>query len=152
MSGAPLDSATMARRVAQELTPGAVIALGPGIPCRLPGELPSGCGVWFLADSGVLGFQGPGSDATVVDGAGDTVVLLPGGSFTGVVEIAGILRGGHTDLAVLQPAQVSATGDFAHWTTGATTGLFAPGPAVDMAYGASRVVAGQPAAGRGWLR
>ena len=149
MPGIPLGPAVMARRAAQELSPGAVVALGPGVPCRLSGELPSGGGVWFLADSGVLGFKGPGADATmlngaVVDGAGETVVLLAGGSFTGVVDVAGILRGGHTDLAVLQPAQVSATGDFAHWTTGATQGLFAPGSAVDMAYGASRVVAVMP--------
>ena len=68
MPGTPLEPAAMARRAAQELSPGAVVALGPGIPCRLPGELPSGCGIWFLADSGVLGFQGPGSDATVEDG------------------------------------------------------------------------------------
>ena len=146
MPGTPLDSAAMARRAAQELNPGAVVALGPGIPCRLPGELPSVAGLWFLADSGVLGIEGPGAgaDATVLNGAGETVVLLPGGSFIGVVDFAGILRGGHTDLAVLQPAQVSATGDFAHWTTGATQGLFAPGPAVDLASGASRVVALMP--------
>jgi 3-oxoacid CoA-transferase subunit A len=60
------------------------------------------------------------------------------------VEIAGIFRGGHTDIAFLQPAQVAANGDFVHWTTAATDGLFAPGPAVDMAYGAARVVALMP--------
>ena len=123
----------MARRAAQELNPGDVVALGPGLPCRLPGELPAGGGVWFLADSGVLGFGGPGIDAAVLDGAGAAVIMLPGGSISGVVEVAGILRGGHTDLAVLEAAQVSASGDFAHWTTGATPGLFAPGPALDMA-------------------
>ena len=154
MPGTPLAPAAMARRAAQELGPGAVVALGPGLPCRLPGELPPGGGVWFLADSGVLGFQGPGAakgsgaDSSVVDAEGGTVALLPGGSFTGVVDIAGIIRGGHTGLAVLQPAQVGVNGDFVHWTTeatqGATKGLFAPGPAVDMAYGASRVVAVMP--------
>ena len=144
MPGTPLDPAAMARRAAQELSPGAVVALGPGIPCRLPGALPSVGGVWFLADSGALGIDGPCGDATALNGAGEAVVLLPGGSFVGVVDVAGIIRGGHTTLAVLQPAQVSATGDFVHWTTGATQGLFAPGAAVDMAYGASRVVAMMP--------
>ncbi len=144
MPGTPLTPAAMARRAAQELGPGAVVALGPGIPCRLPGEFPPSGGVWFLADSGVLGFQGPGADASVVDAEGETVALLPGGSFASVVDIAGILRGGHTSLAVLQPAQVGVTGDFVHWATAATPELFAPGAAVDLAYGASRVVAVMP--------
>ena len=144
MPGTPLDPAAMARRAAQELSPGAVVALGPGIPCRLPGEFSPHGAVWFLADSGVLGIRGLESDTSAVDAEGNGVALLPGGSFTGVVDIAGILRGGHTDLAFLQPAQVSASGDFVHWTTGATQGLFAPGPAVDMAYGASKVVAVMP--------
>ena len=143
MPGTHLDHSAMARRAAQELTPGAVVGLGPGIPCRLPSELTGG-GVWFLADSGILGFQGPASDYSAVDADGNTVAMLPGGAFTGVVEIAGILRGGHIDLAVIQPSQVAETGDFVHWTTEATPGLFAPGPAADMAYGASTVVALMP--------
>ena len=144
MPGTPLDPAAMARRAAQELSPGAVVALGPGIPCRLPSEFSPHGAIWFLADSGVLGIRGLESDTSAVDAEGNGVALLPGGSFTGVVDIAGIIRGGHTDLAFLQPAQVSASGDFVHWTTGATQGLFAPGPAVDMAYGASKVVAVMP--------
>ena len=144
MPGTPLDPAAMVRRAAEELYPGAVVALGPGIPSRLPGEFPPNGGVWFLSDSGVLGIRDLRSDSEAVDASGDTVTLLNGGSFTGVVDIAGILRGGHTSLAVLQPAQVSARGDFVHWTTGATPGLFAPGSAVEMAYGAQRVVAIMP--------
>ena len=139
MPGILLGPSFIARRAAQELFSGSVVALGPGMPCGLPSELRNGSGVWLLSDSGFLGFQGPGTDAA--DGESQTVVMLPGGVYTGVVEIAGILRGGHTDIAVLQPAQVSANGDFVHWTTAATEGLFAPGPAVDMAYGASKVVA-----------
>ena len=57
MPGTRLDPAAMARRAAQELFSGAVVALGPGLPCQLPGEIPDN-GVWFLADSGVLGNNG----------------------------------------------------------------------------------------------
>ena len=39
MPGTPLDTASMVRRAAQELFSGAVVALGPGIPCCLPKEL-----------------------------------------------------------------------------------------------------------------
>ena len=143
MPGTPLDADAMAHRAAQEMFSGAVVALGPGLPCRLPDRLPIG-GVWFLADSGVAGVRGMDTNTSAVDAEGDSVALIFGGAFTGLVEIAGILRGGHTDIAVLQPAQVAANGDFVHWTTAATNGLFAPGSAVDMAYGASKVVALMP--------
>ena len=147
MPGTKLDPSSMARRVSHELFPGAVVALGMGLPCHLPGELPDNGGVWFIADSGVLGFhglQGNESGQSAVDTSGNAVATLAGGSFTGVVDVAGILRGGHTDIAVLQPSQVSAGGDFVHWTTEETAGVFAPGSAVDMAYGASTVVAVMP--------
>jgi 3-oxoacid CoA-transferase subunit A len=149
MPGTRLDPADMARRAAQELFSGAVVALGPGLPCQLPGEIPDNRSVWFLADSGVLGNNGMQPDgmegnARAVDSGGNSVALLSGGSFTGVVEVSGILRGGHTDIAFLQPSQVAANGDFVHWTNEATEGLMAPGSAVDMAYGASKVVALMP--------
>jgi len=134
----------MARRAAQELFSGAVVALGPGLPCHLPGEISSNGGVWFLADSGVLGNNGMEPDSSAVDAGGNSVGLLSGGSFTGVVDVSGILRGGHTDIAVLQPSQVAANGDFVHWTNEATGELMAPGSAVDMAYGAAKVVALMP--------
>ncbi len=142
MPGTPLERSFLIRRAAQELFAGAVAALGPGLPCSLPSELTNGSGVWLVSDSGFLGFQGRDKDAA--DQECQPVMMLPGGAYTGVVDIAGILRGGHTDIAFLQPVQVAANGDFVHWTTGATQGLFAPGPAVDMAYGASRVVAVMP--------
>ncbi len=143
MPGTPLDTTAMARRATQELFPGAVAALGMGLPCYIPGEVATD-GVWFITDSGVLGNDGMDTSAGTVDAGGNTVALLSGGSITGVVDVAGIFRGGHTDIAVLQPSQVAANGDFVHWTTEETPGLFAPGSAVDMAYGASKVVALMP--------
>ena len=143
MPGTPLDTTSMARRAAQELFPGAVVALGMGLPCYISGEVSSD-GVWFIADSGVLGNDGMDAKEATVDAGGNPVAMASGGSFTGVVDVAGILRGGHTDIAVLQPSQVAANGDFVHWTTEETPGLLAPGSAVDMAYGASKVVALMP--------
>ena len=143
MPGILLDSAAMARRAAQELSPGAVVALGMGLPCHIPTEASTG-GVWFIADSGLLGNDGADMDSDALDAGGNPVAMAPGGSFAGIVDIGGILRGGHTDVAVIQPSQVASNGDFVHWTTEETPDLFASGSAVDMAYGASKVVALMP--------
>jgi 3-oxoacid CoA-transferase A subunit len=58
-----------------------------------------------------------------------------------------MVRGGRVGAAVLQPAQVTAGGDFTHWTAGATPGLFSPAAAVDWASGAGRVIAMMPHTG-----
>ena len=147
MPGILLVSTAIVRRAAQELSPGAVVALGMGLPSHIPGEVSTG-GVWFMTDSGVLGNDGADVDSAILGAGGNPVAIAPGGSFAGIVDIGGILRGGHTDVAVIQPSQVSSTGDFVHWTTEETPGLFACGSAIDMAYGASKVVALMPHSNR----
>ena len=151
-----LDDRSLARRVAQEFRPGQVIALGPGLPTLVPQVVPDTAGVLFLADSGALGYRasaldqersGPepsGPNTSVpeaVDSSGQAVTLLPGGTLLSLVDAAALVRGRNAGLAVVQPAQVSAAGDFSHWTTAATPGLSAPGSAVDLAAGVGRVVA-----------
>jgi 3-oxoacid CoA-transferase subunit A len=140
-----LDDRTLARRVAQEFRPADVVALGPGLPSLIPEELSGESGIQFLSDSGALGYRsnGPsGPDRShLVDSSGQDVSLLPGGSISNLVDVAAMLRGGHVNIAVIQTAQVSATGDFTHWTTAGTPGLFAPGTAVDLASGTRQVIA-----------
>ena len=150
-----LNDRALVRRVAQELRPGEVIVLGPGLPTLVPQEVsrnvPDAAGVLFLADSGALGYRVPasGSEAAaleagatdVVDSGGRAVTLLPGGSVLSLVDAAALVRGRNADLAVVQPAQVSAAGDFTHWTTAATPGVSAPASAVDLAAGAGRMIA-----------
>ena len=145
-----LDDRALARRVAQELRPGEVIALGPGLPTLVPQDVPWSvsdvAGVLFLADSGALGYRvsasGPEAAAPeVVDSSGRAVALLPGGSVLSLIDAAALVRGRNADLAVVQPSQVSAAGDFTHWTTAATPGVSAPASAVDLAAGAGRMVA-----------
>jgi 3-oxoacid CoA-transferase A subunit/3-oxoacid CoA-transferase B subunit len=98
----------------------------------------------FLTESGLLGSLASGASPPVwsglVDSNGMGVPLQPGASLHGTVDLAAMLRGGHVDVAIVQAAQVSRRGDFTHWTTAATSGLFAPGLAVDLAAGARRVV------------
>ena len=150
-----LDRGRLARRVAQEFHAGEVVGLGPGIPTLIPAETPQGWGVLFLADSGALGYRavrqpvGSGSARPkVVDGPvdsnGQPVVFSPGGVVLSLVELAAMIRSGHVGTAVLQPDQVTPAGDFIHWTSAETSGLFSPASAWDWALGARRVIAMMP--------
>ena len=146
-----IDVSAQARRVVRELSPGEVVGLGPGLPSLLPGETPTPMGIWFLADSGAS-YYGPSADkasasggsGNLVDSSGGETRLLPGGCALSTVDIMSAACGGHVGSAVLQPAQVTSGGDFSHWTTGATPGLFSPASAVDWASGARRVIAMMP--------
>ena len=143
-----LDQAKMARRAAQEIQAGETVAIGSGLSTAIPAEVPAGSAVWFLSESGAVGYR-PGSEGKAVDGSGNPAVVIPGGTVVGVADVAAMLAGGNVGLAFVEAAQVSAAGDFVHWTTAETPGLAAPGFAVDLASGAGRVVALLPHTGDG---
>lgn len=145
MPGAILDSASMALRAAREISGGEAVAIGPGLPALIPGLLTPGSAAWFLSESGAVGYC-PGDSCTAVDAEGAAVSVLPGGAVAGAGDVAAMLAGGHVGLAIVEAAQVSACGDFVHWTTAETPGLHAPGFAVDMASGARRLIAIMPLA------
>ena len=131
-----LDELTMARRVAAELQPGQVVALGAGLPARVAEAAPADAHLQFLWEDGTLGYRGDGRD--------QPATLRPGGSFVSLADWAGILRGGHVDVVVVQPARVSAAGDLVGLTTASAPGLFPPGASVDLSAGAGRVIAMLP--------
>lgn len=130
----------MAQRAAQEVTAGEAVAIGSGLPTVIPSTLPSDTGVWFLSETGAVGYRA-GSAGMMVDAAQNPVSAMRGGAAAGVGDVAAMLAGGHVGLAFVEAAQVSAAGDFVHWTTAETPGLAAPGFAVDLASGAGRLVA-----------
>ena len=140
MPGVRLNSTSIARRAAQEIRAGEAVAIGSGLPAAVPGAIPAGSGVWFLAESGAIGYR-PGAEGKSVDSAGSPAEVIPGGTVVGVSDLAAMLAGGNVGLAFVEADQVSAAGDFVHWTTTETPGLAAPGFAVDMASGARRVIA-----------
>jgi 3-oxoacid CoA-transferase A subunit/3-oxoacid CoA-transferase B subunit len=139
-----LTHSAMARRVAQSLDPGSTVTLGSGLPALLAEHLSADYGILVLYESGALGYPCNRSNSlgpdSLVDSNGYGTSLQPGNSVNSLVDVAAMIRGGHVDVAVVQTAQVSARGDFSHWTTAATPGLFAPGTALDLA-AAGRVVA-----------
>ena len=86
MPGILLDSTAIVRRAAQELSPGAVVALGMGLPSHIPGEVSTG-GVWFMTDSGVLGNDGADVDSAILGAGGNPVAIAPGGSFAAAIRM-----------------------------------------------------------------
>lgn len=147
-----LDELTMARRAASELRPGQVVALGSGLPARVAEVVPHGAAIQLLSDGGALGYSfTSGADSaggpSLCGPDGLPVALENGGSVVGMVDWAAMLRAGHVDVAIVQPARVSAAGDLLGWTTAAMPGLFAPGRAVDLAAGGRQVIAMLPHTG-----
>lgn len=146
MPGAKLDPTSMACRAAQEVRAGEAVAIGSGLPAAIPSTLSANTGAWMLSESGAVGYRPSGSGLTV-NTSGGRGAVLPGGAMAGVADIAAMLAGGHVGLAFVEASQVSASGDFVHWTTAETPGLAASGFAVDLASGARRVVALMPHTG-----
>ena len=147
-----LEELTVARRIAAEFVRGEAIALGPGMPARVAEVVPPDAAVQLLSDGGVLGYDKFGGaerigGSALLDSNGKPVQLSPGASVFSLADWAAMLRGGHVDVAVVQPAKVSVSGDFLGWQSAATPGLFAPGPAVDLGSGARRVIAMLPHTG-----
>ena len=140
MPGDRLDPQKMAQRAAQEIRPGEAAAVGTGMAAEVSRAVPPGSGAWLLAESGAVGYR-PANGTNVLDASGATAAIAPGGVVVGIVDVAAMLSGGQVGVAFVEAAQVSARGDFVHWTTAETLGLAAPGFSVDMASGAQRLVA-----------
>jgi 3-oxoacid CoA-transferase subunit B len=141
---ARLSREQIAQRAAQELTDGAYVNLGWGIPNLISDYLPKGTSVYFHSENGILG-MGPRAkqgeeDFDLVDAMKVPVTLIPGASFFNQADAHLMTRGGHLDVAVLGGFQVSQKGDLANWKIPGSKGSGGIGGAMDIAAGAKKLI------------
>ncbi len=141
---ARLTREQIAQRAALELSDGAYVNLGWGIPNLIADYLPKGITVYFHSENGILGMgrrARPGEeDYDLVDAMKVPVTLIPGASFFHQADAHLMTRGGHLDVAVLGGFQVSERGDLANWKIPGAKGSGGIGGAMDIAAGAKKLI------------
>ncbi|WLH14834.1 3-oxoacid CoA-transferase subunit B [Pseudomonas hefeiensis] len=133
----------IAARVAADITEGAYVNLGIGLPTLVANHLPNDREVILHSENGILGMgKAPPEaeiDGDLVNAGKQPVTLLPGGSYFHHADSFAMMRGGHLDICVLGAFQVSVDGDLANWHTGDADAIPAVGGAMDLALGAKNV-------------
>jgi acetate CoA/acetoacetate CoA-transferase beta subunit len=133
----------IARRAAQEISPGMVVHLGIGIPTLVADFIPNDWNVMFLGQNGILG-AGPSplkgeEDANLCNTSGFPVTAVSGASFFDSTIAFGMIRRGLLDLTILGALEVSERGDLSNWIVPGKS-VHGIGGAMELAQRAKKVV------------